>query len=46
MACAQYKSQSHRKYMTSDYIKGLAAVNGVKSGVEYAELFEPIRFKF
>ena len=40
-----YKSQSHRKYMNSDFIKSLALVRGIQNGIELAEAFEVIRFK-
>jgi len=42
-ALKEYKSQAHRNYMNEDFIKGLARVRGVQTGVEYAEAFEVIR---
>lgn len=42
-ALQNYKSQSHRPYMSEDFIKSLARVRGVQIGSEYAECFEVIR---
>lgn len=42
-AIAQYKSQGHRSYADSDFIRGLAKVRGVQSGSGFAEAFEVIR---
>lgn len=39
-----YKSQDHRDYLNSDFIKGLALTRGVQIGVKYAELFEIVRW--
>lgn len=42
----KYRSQvSTQTYMTEDYVKGLARLRGVQSGVTYAEGFEVIRLK-
>lgn len=40
-----YKSQiaKHRRYFTSDFIRGLARTRGIQIGQEYAEAFEVIR---
>lgn len=40
---AAYQSQIHRTYMQPDFIRSLATVRGVQSGVEFAECFETIR---
>jgi LmbE family N-acetylglucosaminyl deacetylase len=42
-ALKQYKSQSSRNYMDSEFIKSLAYTRGVQSGFKYAEAFELIR---
>ncbi len=42
-AIAEYASQGHRPYSSSEFIKGLAKVRGVQSGNNYAEAFEIIR---
>lgn len=42
-AVSCYKSQAHRAYAHSDFIKSLAKVRGVQIGVKYAECFEVIR---
>ncbi len=39
-----YKSQSGKNYAREDFIRGLARVRGVQIGVEYAEVFEVIRW--
>jgi len=39
----EYKSQSHRDYMSRDFIFSLAKTRGIQIGVEYAEAFEVIR---
>lgn len=41
-----YKSQSKRKYMSEKFIESLALVRGIQNGVELAEAFEVIRYKF
>lgn len=41
-----YKSQSSRKYMNSDFIKSLAKVRGIQNGIDLAEAFEVVRFKY
>jgi LmbE family N-acetylglucosaminyl deacetylase len=43
-ALSEYKSQSHRDYMSSDFINSLAKVRGVQVGKEFAEVFEVIRW--
>lgn len=43
-AIKAYKSQSHRLYMTSDFIWSLARTRGVQIGTKYAETFEVIRW--
>jgi LmbE family N-acetylglucosaminyl deacetylase len=42
-ALKEYKSQSHRDYMSSEFIYALARTRGVQIGCEYAEAFEVIR---
>ena len=39
----QYKSQSHRDYLSEDFFRCLATVRGIQVGVSYAEAFEVIR---
>lgn len=39
----EYKSQSHRDYMNSEFIFSLAKARGVQIGVLYAEAFDVIR---
>lgn len=39
-----YKSQSHRDYYSSDFVKSLAYVRGTQIGQHYAEAFELIRW--
>ncbi len=39
-----YKSQSHRRYTTSEFIFGLARTRGTQIGVEYAEAFQAFRW--
>lgn len=41
-----YQSQSHRPYMSEEFIKSLAKVRGIQIGSDYAECFEVIRMKF
>lgn len=43
-ALKEYKSQEGRDYMCEDFIFSLARVRGVQIGVEYAEVFEVIRW--
>lgn len=35
-----YRSQSHRPYMSSDFIRAQAVYNGIKCGKKYAESFK------
>jgi LmbE family N-acetylglucosaminyl deacetylase len=42
-ALKQYASQSHREYMSSEFIFALAKARGVQIGSEYAESFEVVR---
>lgn len=39
-----YKSQSHRSYMSEEFIRSWAIVNGLRAGVKYAESFKIERF--
>jgi len=39
-ALQEYKSQSHRNYMQTDFTRSLAKVRGVQCNSEYAEAFE------
>lgn len=39
-----YKSQAGKIYATEDFVRSLAKVRGVQIGVEYAEVFEVIRW--
>jgi LmbE family N-acetylglucosaminyl deacetylase len=39
-ALAKYKSQAHRPYSNSEFIKSLAITRGVQIGSKYAEAFE------
>jgi hypothetical protein len=43
-ALKEYRSQSHRDYMSEDFISSLARTRGVQVGTKYAEAFEVIRF--
>lgn len=43
-ALSAYKSQSVKNYFKPEFIKGLACVRGVQSGLEYAEAFQVVRF--
>jgi N-acetylglucosamine malate deacetylase 1 len=45
-ALKKYKSQAHRSYSSTKFIKSLAAVRGVQVGSEYAEVFEVVRSVF
>ena len=40
-----YKSQQHRSYISTDYIKSIATIYGVQAGVKYAEAFETIKLR-
>lgn len=40
LALKMYRSQSHRNYMSDDFIRALARVRGVQADKEYAEAFE------
>lgn len=40
-----YTTESHRTYMSPEYHKSLAIIEGQKIGVQYAESFEVIRWK-
>ncbi|MFW9905691.1 MAG: PIG-L deacetylase family protein, partial [Candidatus Thorarchaeota archaeon] len=40
-----YKSQSHREYLSPEFIWGLATARGVQIKAKYAEAFEVIRWK-
>jgi LmbE family N-acetylglucosaminyl deacetylase len=42
-ALSKYKSQSHRRYMSSDFIHSLATVRGMQCNALYAEAFEVYR---
>lgn len=39
-ALKQYRSQSHRSYMSDEFIRSLAVVRGIQSGCALAEAFE------
>jgi N-acetylglucosamine malate deacetylase 1 len=43
-ALQQYKSQTHRAYMSKEFIFALAVSRGVQIGAEYAEAFEVVRW--
>ncbi len=43
-ALSAYQSQSGRTYFSHDFIKGLASVRGVQSGLLYAEAFQSNTF--
>lgn len=43
-ALLEYKSQSHRPYMKSEFVYALAKTRGVQIGCDYAEAFEVIRW--
>ena len=43
-ALIEYKSQAHRPYANEEFIKSLARVRGVQIGVQYAEVFEIVRW--
>jgi LmbE family N-acetylglucosaminyl deacetylase len=45
-ALSSYKSQLHRPYANVEFIRGLARVRGVQSGVDFAEAFEAVRLIF
>lgn len=42
-AISHYKSQSHRRYCNSKFIKSLATLRGVQAGSEYAEAYNILR---
>lgn len=42
-ALKQYQSQVHRPYANEEFVRGLAKIRGVQSGLKYAEVFEIIR---
>lgn len=42
-ALKQYQSQSHRNYMSEDFVRSLARVRGVQANTEFAEAFEVYR---
>jgi N-acetylglucosamine malate deacetylase 1 len=43
-ALKEYKSQAHRPYADENFIKSLAHVRGVQIGIQYAEVFEVVRW--
>ncbi len=43
-ALKKYKSQAHRPYASSEFIKSLAVVRGIQVNTEYAETFEVLRW--
>ena len=43
-ALGAYNSQKMRKYMARDFVFGLARTRGVQTGVDYAEVFEVVRW--
>lgn len=43
-ALRSYNSQKMRKYMDREFVFGLARTRGVQAGVEYAEVFEVVRW--
>jgi len=42
-ALKEYKSQSHRRYMSPEFVTALATVRGVQSNASFAEAFEVYR---
>lgn len=42
-ALSEYKSQSHRDYISEEFITSLSKTRGVQIGCEYAEAFEVVR---
>ncbi|MFM2385851.1 MAG: hypothetical protein RL660_608 [Bacteroidota bacterium] len=42
-AMQQYKSQTHRSYVSEEFLRSLARVRGVQCDTKYAEAFELIR---
>ena len=42
-ALKHYQSQAHRPYANEEFLRGLAIIRGVQSGLKYAEVFELIR---
>ncbi len=45
-ALKQYESQAHRPYAQEDFVRSLAHVRGVQIGLQYAEVFEVVRWIF
>ena len=43
-ALAEYRSQTHRRYMSKEFQLSMACVRGCQVGVDYAECFEVIRW--
>ena len=43
-ALKSYRSQAGRIYATDDFVRSLARVRGTQIGIEYAEVFEVIRW--
>lgn len=43
-ALSEYKSQAHRPYANENFIRSLGNIRGVQIGVDYAEVFEIIRW--
>jgi N-acetylglucosamine malate deacetylase 1 len=43
-ALKEYKSQAHRPYADENFIRSLAHVRGVQVGIQYAEVFEVVRW--
>ena len=39
-----YETQKYRKYLNEDFIRGLAKTRGIQIGVDYAEVFEAVRW--
>jgi len=43
-ALAEYKTQSHRDYVSEEFIKSLAITRGIQISTRYAECFEVVRW--
>lgn len=43
-ALGEYKTQSHRDYMSKEFVKAQALTRGVQIGSKYAECFEVVRW--
>tara|TARA_B100000927_G_scaffold264456_1_gene236590 strand:- start:2240 stop:2878 length:639 start_codon:yes stop_codon:yes gene_type:complete len=43
-ALAEYKTQSHRDYISEDFLKAQVITRGVQIGTKYAECFEVVRW--